>query len=131
MQSSAGPSWTYDGELVRVVDGDTVVMRISRVFIMDVDFGFHMVERILANKSAQLKFRLGRINAPEIATPAGVLARDALVHILGTATHIKVTTGREDKYGRWLAQIDIETADGPVDVNQRMLVAGFAVLYTG
>lgn len=105
--------YEYKATLVRVVDGDTVRLR--------VDVGFYM--------TAELAFRLAGINTPEMigaAATAGAAARDALAGLLASAPTLRVQTTRADKYGRWLVTIFLP--DG-TNVNEKLIELGFAVRY--
>src|SRR5262245_4970802 len=58
-----GRMWTYKAELVRVTDGDTVVLN------LDLGFRIHLHKEI---------FRLARINAPERKSAEGEASKQAL-----------------------------------------------------
>ena len=80
----------YEATLIRVIDGDTVKLR--------VDTGFGNLHTDT--------FRLSEINCPEINTDAGKIARDytqAWFTRRGYACLLKSV--KEDKYGRYLASI--------------------------
>lgn len=94
-------------EVVRVIDGDTVDMRIS--------LGFHV--------EMSLRFRLVRINAPEMKTIGGPLARDWALVWLNQAS-LRVISHKTDDYGRWLG--DIIRADGH-SLSDDLILAGHAV----
>ena len=79
--------------LVKVVDGDTL-----RV---DIDLGLH----IWAHDQ---RIRLADVNAPELPTPDGVAAREALMQRLAAGVPGLTITGK-DKYGRWLGIIEKAT----------------------
>lgn len=108
-------SFKYNARLVRVIDGDTVEL--------EVDVGFKIQVRET--------FRLNLINAPEMRTPEGPIAKDWLtgkLTLLSKATAaypLAIESFKKDKYGRWLVTI----YDGDVSVNQQMLDVGMAVLY--
>lgn len=107
------PEYTYRANLVRVIDGDTVVL--------DVDCGFHM--RIKAS------FRLFGINAPEMrgdTLEAAKIARDALSAMIPGGDILIKTHKEPDKYGRWLVEIMGENGR---TVNERMVIEGFAKEY--
>jgi micrococcal nuclease len=100
--------FTYTAELVRVVDGDTV--------ILDIDLGFHTWRR-------GERYRLARINAPELKTPEGPPARDHLTSLLGIP--LIATTSKADNYGRYLVELSV----GGVNLGDAMVADGFAVRY--
>lgn len=104
--------YQYSALVSRVIDADTVVL--------DVDLGFHIRHRITT--------RLDGINAPEINTPEGKDARDALLFLIGGKTlAINTIRDRQDKYGRWLAVLYLE--DGVTTANQWLIDSGHAVPY--
>jgi endonuclease YncB( thermonuclease family) len=112
-QPLVGPTWEYPGQLERVIDGDTIVM------ILDLGMHTYRHERL----------RVARVDAPEIATPAGKVAASyttqwmGLVsnpNVLPVGTHFHrvnisgvpdpewpftVRTTSQDDYGRWIAEI--------------------------
>jgi micrococcal nuclease len=102
-----GAMYEYRAELVRVVDGDTVILH--------VDCGFTMWRR-------HDSYRLGRIDAPEMSTPEGRIAKAALeAHLQGKA--LVVQTQKADKYGRYLVEV---FANGAC-VNDWLVAEGHAV----
>lgn len=103
--------YSYRATLIRVVDGDTVYL--------DIDLGFGVWRR---NQS----YRLARIDAPEMGTEAGTLAKAMLDTILTGAASLMVTTSKADKYGRWLVEL---YADGAC-VNDLLVSGGYAVYRT-
>lgn len=123
--------YTYDGTCVRVIDGDTVVLRLAKTFTLDVDFGFHVKDTMALTKSAEITFRLNGINTPEVvgaSKTAGLAAKTALEGMI-VGKSLRVVSHKPDKYGRWLADIYVqgETAS----VNQRMIDGGFALPWDG
>lgn len=105
----------HNVEVVRVIDGDTVALRID-----------------MGNKTHwQEKFRLYGIDAPERGTPGYEEASTYLKELLGNRVSY-VETFRPDKYGRWLANIHISTEQGGyLLVNSLMLVNNHAKPYFG
>lgn len=103
--------YQYKVNIVGVHDGDTVTV--------DIDLGFYLTHRT--------PIRLAGINAPELKTPEGKAARDALQGFVvaqrGQWTARTFKSG-EEKYGRWLAMLF--TPDG-MDVSAWMVLNGFAV----
>lgn len=102
----------YGAKLVRVVDGDTLVL--------DLDLGFYQ------SRVGQ-PYRLLRINAPELNTPEGKAAKMGLEGFLwtpgGLAPKVLVAqTQRSDHFGRFLAEV---LADGK-NVSDYLVTAGFA-----
>jgi micrococcal nuclease len=105
------PVYRYKVDVIRVIDGDTIVM--------DVDLGFNTWVR-------KVKFRLKGINAPELSTPEG---KDALLFILSClpkygSNQITADTIKPDKYGnRWDAVVYL----GNINLNEYMVENGHAV----
>ena len=125
--------YQYSGTCVRVIDGDTVVLQLSRTFTQEVDFGFYVKDVMTLTKTAQVTFRLYGINTPEVIGPdkaKGLVAKAVLEEIMGKT--LRVLSYKTDKYGRWLARVFISQADGSeVDVSQHLLDHGFATIYDG
>ncbi len=109
----------YKARVVRVYDGDTIHV--------DIDLG-------LSTWIKKEKLRLARINAPEIRgsqRPAGLAARDFLRNlILDKEVIVQTIKDRKGKYGRYLAEIWLQTENGWENVNDRMLAEGFAQPYS-
>lgn len=101
--------YSYRAAVVRVIDGDTVRLR--------VDVGFFL--------TFEQNFRLRGINAPEMSTPGGPPAQSELERILQGRKVWAIDTFKIDKYGRWLVDIWWE----PGTVNQMMVDRGFAAPY--
>lgn len=103
----------YSATIAKVIDGDTVDLI--------VDLGFHV--------SVAIRTRLLGIDAPEVSTAEGKVARDRLRAELPFGLTVALHTEKDpgDKYGRWLAQII-----GPNgDVAQWMVAEGLARPYFG
>lgn len=89
------PKYQYRAELVKVVDGDTVDLK--------VDLGFYL--------SAALRFRVLGVDTPELRggtdeTKAKAReARDFVKLRLGMANEILIRTEKADSFGRWLAEV--------------------------
>lgn len=123
--------YTYEGTCVRVIDGDTVVLRLAKTFTQDVDFGFHVKDTMALTKTAEVTFRLNGINTPEVTGPSravGLAAKAALEGMVAGKT-LRVVSHKADKYGRWLA--DIYVQGETVSVNQRMIDGKFALPWDG
>lgn len=124
------PERRYDAQLVKVTDGDTVVLRISvpaTVHLpgVDVQTTMAVVEPV----------RIAGVNTPELSKPQcekeRVAAQKAKAFLEGTLKGAKlalVTRGAEsDKYGRRLGDIE---ADGQ-PVSRALISAGLADQYDG
>jgi len=125
-------TYEYDGELDRVVDGDTAYIKVSKSTTHTVDFGFNVKTTFTVLNFAVIDFRLLAIDAPElrgIKKLAGEKAKEELISLL-TGAKLRIVTSKMGKYGRWLARIYVIDADGSLmDVNQHMIDGGFAVPY--
>lgn len=105
--------YDYRATVVRVIDGDTV--------IVDVDLGFYMV--------ARMSCRLTGINARELHDAGGAAARDYLAGLLPVGISALVSSVKPDKYaGRFDG---IVYNDVPVSVNAQMITAGYAASWDG
>lgn len=109
--------YEYKAELVRVIDGDTVVLRV------DVGFDIHV----------QKHFRLLGIDTPELRGGTadekihGHAAKAALEGLLTSVAQLRVVTSKPDSFGRWLCTL----WSGATDINQWMIDEGHAVPYVG
>lgn len=82
--------YEYKGILVRVVDGDTI--------IVDIDLGMSMWIH-------KVRLRLLHINAPEMKTPEGPPAKAYLESLLKEGQALSINTKALDRYGRRLAEV--------------------------
>jgi endonuclease YncB( thermonuclease family) len=98
------PNASFDGQVIRVTDGDSITVRAGE---------------------ENIKVRLAQIDAPETGQPWGTRSRQELADMIAGRT-ITVTSTGQDRYGRTIAQIE---ADG-VDVNRDMIARGAAWAYT-
>jgi micrococcal nuclease len=102
--------YQYAARLIRVIDGDTVVL--------DCDLGFYQWR-------LGRSYRLARINAPEMSTPEGVAARAALVEHLAGVVAYMVMTQKADSFDRWIVEL---YADG-ANVNDWLVANGYALYH--
>jgi micrococcal nuclease len=106
-------------DVLRVIDGDTVHLRV------DLGFGVFIDER----------FRLEGIDTPELVGTstsvhaAAVVARDWLeVEIRKALPLLWVQSIKLDSFRRWLGTLWVVTPHAvPVSLNERLLAAGLAV----
>lgn len=104
----------HDAKVVRVVDGDNVVLNVDQDFRT-----WH-----------ESSFRLYGIDAPETSEPGqlGEEARTWLRSRLPIGTKVVIKTFKNpEKYGRWLAVI----FHGDVNINDQLVELGFAEPYYG
>jgi micrococcal nuclease len=106
----------YRAKVVSVYDGDTCTV--------DIDLG-------LRTWVHEEKLRLFRINAPELVgaeRPAGVASRDFLKSLIdGKEIFIQTLKDKQEKYGRYLAEIFVQQNGAWVNVNDLMVQNGHAV----
>lgn len=110
----SGPVYTYRAEVIRVVDGDSL--------ILDLDLGLRSWIR-------GKPYRLARINAPETSTPEGPPATAALAGLLGplpASVVVSTIKDRHDTYDRYIVEVILP--DG-TNANDWMLANGHAVKY--
>lgn len=100
--------YEYTGYVRNVVDGDTIDC--------DVNLGF--------NISVRERFRLAKIDAPELYTKEGEVVKAKVIDMLEGKT-VTLQVGKKDVYGRWLATV---IKDG-IDINNLMLKEKLAVPY--
>ena len=113
--------YAYQADVTGVYDGDTITANI--------DLGFHTWRH-------GEKLRLARIDAPEVrgaGKAQGKISRDWLrEQILGKQIIIqtvKKKKGAEDKkgkYGRYLVELFVRTADGCRYLNDELVINGYA-----
>ncbi|MFC1510197.1 thermonuclease family protein [Candidatus Omnitrophota bacterium] len=113
--------FTYCAQVLRVVDGDTLDVRI------DVGFGIHLNDRL----------RLAGINTEEMKTQAGKTAKRFVSKQLKNCPNIIIRTKKAGMYGRWLADVFFHSnckdpfkiaAEGQY-LNQLLLDEGMAKVY--
>lgn len=106
--------YEYNAKIISIYDGDTVTA--------EVDLGF--------NVTITEKFRLVRINAPEVRGEEredGLKSRDRLRElILNKNVIIKTLKDRKGKYGRYLAEIYINQDDETTNVNDWLVTENLA-----
>jgi micrococcal nuclease len=113
--------YTYKAKVLRVIDGDTIVV--------DIDLGFYCW---LFNQS----IRLAGIDAPETRTKnslekeAGLLAKSFVEDYIKPGDMVVVTTifDKTEKFGRILGTI---TTENGLNINQALLDENLVVAYDG
>jgi len=118
--------YTYNIELERVIDGDTIDANI--------DLGF--------NISVKKRIRFVGINTPESRTrdleekARGLAAKDRVKNLLENCNNITLKSHGVGKFGRCLGEIHIDMVDGQekltlVNLNELLISEGHAVKYLG
>lgn len=110
--------YEYKARLVRVVDGDTLILE------FDLGFKIHVQHTV----------RLLGINTPEIIGEqhvAGKLAKqaviDALSHSVGDLTVKTHKPAKKDMYGRYIAEVFyVDTLGSTVSLNEWLVAQGLA-----
>lgn len=107
--------YEYRATVIRVVDGDTVDLRV------DAGFGMGLNDR----------FRLAGIDAPERGKPGGTEATAWLTEKLNTRAEVIIKTSKDsrEKYGRYLAEIFL--LGDATSLNHQMIQVGHATAYEG
>ncbi|WP_426455335.1 thermonuclease family protein (plasmid) [Paenibacillus sp. S-38] len=107
--------YEYKALFLRVIDADTLRLRI--------DLGF--------NTFREENVRLARINAPELGTPAGRQAKQFVWSCFETDTvKIRTMKDRKDKYGRYLAEVEVEYYEGQTsNLSDLLIQLGYAAPY--
>lgn len=113
-RSTRAASYQYRAQIVRVVDGDTV--------IADVDLGFNCWVR-------EQSFRICGINAREKDEPGGAAAARNLAQILTPGTAVTLISVKPDKFGgRYDAYLRL--GDGS-DVSATLIETQWAAAWSG
>lgn len=130
--------YIYKADVLRVVDGDTVHLKLSRVFKATWDFGFYILDEVNTVRSIEMSCRLLGINTPEVRGVSaeekarGLAATDELKRLLSLG-EVVARTSKPDKYGRWLVELWVSDkmngTDEIIDVNAYLVENGFAVPY--
>ena len=118
--------YTYNIELLRVVDGDTIDAKI------DLGFDIWVKKRV----------RFLGVNAPESRTrdlkekARGLAAKDRVKQLLEGTKTIQLKSHGVGKYGRCLGELHIDVVDGQEkvtleSVNKLLIKEGHAVEYHG
>lgn len=108
--------YQYAATIERVVDADTLDVAI--------DLGFDVAIR--------QRLRLDGVDAPELRTAAGKVAREWVVELVKQAAGKCVAVTRKDrqeKYGRYLAAVTL--AGNDKTLTELLLAAGHGTPYSG
>lgn len=106
--------YTYDAEILRVVDGDTLILKIW----------------LKQNHWLKEKVRLRGLDCPELDTPEGKSAKRLVETLVKEAASVTVTTTKPDKWDRYLSDVFLCRADGEaLFLNNLLLENGHARRY--
>jgi endonuclease YncB( thermonuclease family) len=117
--ATVGEPYTYNATVVRVVDGDTVVL--------DVSLGFGLWLR--SSPPQPMSFRLAGCNARELRAPGGREARDYLTGLLPAGSGVRLRSVVNDKYGgRFDTLLDVP---GVGNLTEHLIGAGWVARWDG
>lgn len=102
-----GARYCYPATVLKVIDGDTVKMR------MDLGFDSFIDESL----------RLRGVDAMELSSPEGKKSQQALARMLKKAKSVHVFTYHHDKHGRYIADIIV---DEYLYINKQLVEQGHA-----
>ena len=115
--------FTYAAEILKVVDGDTLWVKIY----------------LRPRQWVKQKLRLRDLDCPELATPAGKAAKRFTESLVPAGTAVTICTTKPDKYDRYLADVFVDARGekrapqdyaptGEIHLNNALLAASHAVL---
>ena len=118
--------YTYNIELLKIIDGDTIDAKI--------DLGFDV--------TIKKRVRFSGVNTPECRTKdleekaKGLAAKDRVRQLLEGSKTIQLTSHGVGKFGRCLGEIHIDVVDGKEkmtleSLNELLIKEGHAVEYHG
>jgi len=107
--------YEYKAVVTRIIDGDT--------FEANIDLGFKTYQ--------QQTFRLKGVDTPEVygAEKARGLKASDVVERMILGKEVIIRSEKSGSFGRWIADVDIETDRGKVNLNQFLLDNGLANKY--
>jgi len=110
--------YDYKAKLVRVIDGDTLVL------MVDLGFGVKMKHHI----------RLARINTPEVRgeeRDAGMRAKEYVEDVLHGVQELIITTNKDKKgsFGRYIAEVTFPKDGENKNLGDLLLEKGYAEEY--
>jgi micrococcal nuclease len=109
--------YEYNAEVVRIIDGDTLVL--------DLDLGFHIRTRITARLLGVDTAETHGVSHDSAEYRAGKVQEQFVREWLSEAERLSVRTNKQGKYGRWLT--DIFNSDG--ECLNDLLIDEFDVSY--
>jgi len=101
--------YTYKAKLTKIIDADTVDT--------EIDLGFEVFKKV--------RCRLAGIDAPELRTEAGKIAKQFLIDTIPLNSDVIIESKKYDKYGRSLAIIYFNN----ININQLLIDKGHATVY--
>lgn len=119
VDAGKGDLFTYDAAVLKVVDGDTLWVKVY----------------LSAGRWVKQKLRLRDLDCPEIDTAEGKAAKRFVEPLVGRASAVTICTTKPDKYDRYLADVFLEMKGGEsgdagdaVFLNNALLENGHAVV---
>ena len=121
----------YEAELIRVVDGDTLDLKVD--LSREVDLGFY--HKTVVGGSVTDRFRLDVVNTPEPRSSdpeeraKGKAATEFVERQLGSSPLLIVQSEKTGNFRRWLSHIWFHGENGWVHLNHLLFSTGHATLY--
>lgn len=111
------PSYLYSGTVIKVIDGDTIDVRVDLGFSVFTETRFRLFGIDTPEKTSKVA------NIKEIAIAATNFIKNAI-----EGKKITIESVEKDKYGRWLAKVHLTS--GPT-INEQLISLGLAKAYFG
>lgn len=109
--ASRADLYTYRAEVLRVVDGDTLWMKIY----------------LEPGRWVKEKLRLRGLDCPELATPEGKATKRLVDGLVAQARGVTITTSKPDKWDRYLSDVYLAQESGDdLFLNHHLLANGHA-----
>jgi endonuclease YncB( thermonuclease family) len=102
--------YTYQAEILRVVDGDTLWVKIH----------------LRPDWWIKEKLRLRGLDCPEMNTAEGRAAKRFVEALVTRARAVTITTTKPDKWDRYLSDVFLESGEGEMFLNNELLAQGHA-----
>lgn len=115
--------YQYNGKVVRIIDGDTIEA------LVDLGFGVHVFQTLRMNRIDAYETSL-RSGTTEDQKFLGLAGKEFLKSILPKDAKIMIKTEKSDKYDRYLADIFMNEHEHEMNINDLMVLKGFAVYKT-
>jgi len=114
--------YQYRARVARVWDGDSVHFKV----FSETDHGFN----VRSCTEIDVKTRLLGVDTPELGQVGGIESRDYVRSLLPEGSEVTIQTFKYpgDKYGRWLAKVDVSNIG---DLASAIIASGHGVPYYG
>lgn len=117
----------YPCTLIRVVDGDTLILDINFGLSMpgpDRDLGIGLVVRGGILYATHERVRLCKVNAPEMSLSQGITSKDFVTRTL-EGKNLTVAISKRERYGRILGDVFVDN----ISLSEILVAAKEAVPY--